>query len=163
MRKFIQSQRGVTFIELVLVILFMAIFASVAVPAMANSYAHTQLRSAAEQVVSALHYAQSMAVNECGSFGVVVSPTKNEISVVDMRWPDQPIANPLTARPFRLAFGSDRLLQGVRIAGSSFTGPIQFNSLGSPVAGGWIDLKAGDLQIRIQVQAISGRIDMLEP
>ena len=163
MRKLILSRQGVTFIELVLVILFMAIFASIAVPAMASSFTHTQLRSAAEQVVSALHYAQSMAVNECGSYGVVVSPKKNELSVVNMTQPDTPIPNPLTARPFRLAFTGDRLMDGVRIAKTSFTGPIQFNWLGSPIAGGWIDLKAGDYQIRVQVQAVSGRISIIEP
>ena len=150
-------------VELVIVMLVMAILASIAVPAMALTQVQMQLQAAADHFVGALRYAQSMAVNECGNFAVVPSVKDNSFYVADMASPSQPITDPLTLRPYRVDLSSNRLYSGIKIAATSYTAPIQFNSLGSPQSGGWIDLQAGDGRLRVQVEGITGRIYITEP
>ena len=154
---------GTTLIELVIVVLVMAILASIALPAFGRTHAQVQLESAADHLASALRYAQSMAVNECGTFAVCPSVQDNEFYVADMAARSEPIQNPLTMKPYRLSFGDHRLFDGVTLAATSFTAPIQFDSLGSPVAGGWLELKVGDDRMRVEVQAITGRIRVERP
>ena len=154
---------GFTLIELIIVVLVLAILASVAVPAMSRGHVQLTLRTAAENLVGALRYAQSMAVRTGSPFAVHLSPKDNSFYVADMASPSQPVQDPFTMKPYRVDYSTHRLFEGVELSATNLQSPVQFDSLGSPSGGGWIDLQIGDERIRIELAVVTGRITVSEP
>ena len=154
---------GFTLVELILVVLVLAILASIAVPAMSRSHIQIELRAAAENLVGALRYAQSMAVRNGSPFAVHLSPQDNSFYVADMVSPSQPVQDPFTMKPYRVDYSTHRLFEGVKLAATSLQSPVQFDSLGSPSGGGWVELQIGDERIRIELAVVTGRITVTQP
>ena len=164
MRKATTKQRqGFTTIELMIVVLIMAILASVAVPAFGRTHVQITLQVAADHLASALRYAQSMAVNDCGRYAVVPSVKDNSFYVANAEASSLPVVNPAMMQPYRVSFEGHRLFDGVVLTAMSFSSPIEFDYLGSTVSGGWIELRIGDERIRVEVQAITGRVSVDHP
>lgn len=59
-----QKQSGFTLIEVILVVIVLSVIAAVTIPNFSTSYRHFQLKSAAEQLMYVMRYAQSRAVSK---------------------------------------------------------------------------------------------------
>ncbi len=142
--------RGVTLLELVIVITVVGILAAVAIPRVSMSPAG--LDAAARKVQSDLLYAQSLAMGRGVNHGILF--VANAPYVLYQGVPASPISDPLTHQNF-----SENL---IRFSRSRVTTNLQveFDPIGRPVQGGGATLTVanGALSRLISITNGTGRV-----
>lgn len=124
--------RGVTLVEMMIVVLIIAVIAALAVP-MASRDAPAKLRAAALMLQADLDFARMASITHGDDPRVVVfDPDEQRYHVATMSDPDTPVTNPADRLPYRVTFGQGRArnVQNVTIAGTSFG---QLNQQGDEV------------------------------
>ena len=147
---------GFTLVEMMVVIVIIGIAAAMAIP-MISSSASFQLRSAGNLVAADLEYAKSMAISRGKSYSVVFNTGTNSYQIKDSN------GNVVTppGRKSTTQFGAGAQLNDVAISSVSFTaGTVAFDYLGSPTAGGTVQLQAGGLTKTVTVEPITGFISV---
>jgi prepilin-type N-terminal cleavage/methylation domain-containing protein len=124
------DQRGFSLIDLVMVIIILGILSTIAIPQLHSMISESKLNGATGEVVSALQYAQSLAVKHQRVFGVRLIPNDNAISVIDYRYRDDATAhmdadppvekngivfNPFDKNPFLRDFDNLKEYEGVQV------------------------------------------------
>jgi prepilin-type N-terminal cleavage/methylation domain-containing protein len=145
-----------TLIEIMIVVVIIGIAAAMAVP-MISSGASFQIRSAGNEVAADLEYAKSMAISRGRPYSVVFNTSTASYQIKDSS------GNVVTppGRKSTTAFGAGTRLDSVAINSVSFTsGTVTFDYLGSPNAGGTVQLLAGVLTKTVTVEPVTGFISV---
>ena len=152
-------------IELIIVIAVLLIGAMVAIP-MITSADSFQLSSVTNMIASDMEYAKQMAITRGGLYSVVFDKTNESYQIVDQ-------GGSVISHPVKIGFSysvsltADSRTDKVEIEDVDFgsTSTVKFDSFGSPYDGsdnplsaGDITLKAGDDEMTISVEPVTGHI-----
>ena len=155
-----------TLVELLIVIVLVAIAATLAMPLVADTDA-TRLQAAARLLAADLAFAQVESITHADDLCVVTfDPANGSYTIAKSSAPGTPITNPATGRPYVTQFGSGRAaeLAGVSIQGTALGGDNQivFGIFGQidQTAAGTITLQAGTLTIVVQIDPASGEVSL---
>lgn len=153
---------GFTLIELLIVVLILGIVAVAAIPSMNSGFNEMKLDSAARETVSAIQYAQSLAIKEGDIYGVHFN-SGSEIFNCYKTTPGTTITNPFNKKPYKVDFTAEGHLQGIDIVSSTFSAGnnfVYFNSLGEPNSSGTVTLAYGGLQKTINLSFPAGDLSV---
>ena len=167
-------------VEVMVVVLILAIVATVGLPALNSSFNHARLSGAAEEVVNALQYAQLTAITSGQKVRVVIGHSDERIvlrqfsQIADLiGGNDELLANQVEGgnyllMEYPLKKGTDYLIRmtdedrfrGVDIVASNFPvdTPLHFDSLGSPSHGGSATLAFAGQQIVVTLDGLTGKV-----
>jgi len=170
---------GFTFIEVMIVLLLMGIFAMLGLPALNAAMGDFRLSGAAQEVVSALEFAQLSAISGRKT-RVVIGVPQDRIGVRQYKTPadlfnggDELVASDVEDGTYKfmgnpMNKGTDYLIilpdesrfQGVEITVSSFgvDDAVFFDTLGAPSHGGTITLTLGGRQMVVALDALTGKV-----
>ena len=155
-----RARRGAfTLVEVLVVLMILGIAAAMVVPRL-GSMGDIQASSAARTLVANMEYAQNEAI-------VTQQPVTVDFGVADENYAlkdssSTTLQHPITKRDFVVAFATERGLEKVEILSASFGGhdEVTFDSLGSPDNGGSVTLGADGHTYRVDVAAVTGRIQV---
>lgn len=147
---------GFTLVEVITVIALLGIVLAVAVPSINSTLNEMKLDSAAQEVVSAIHYVRSLAIKEGVIHRVRFFVGQELFRCYRL---GGIIYNPLDKKLYIVDFTAEGPLNGVELISAHFGGmpAVRFNSLGEPISSGVVVLAYGDLQKTIEVSPI-GRV-----
>jgi Tfp pilus assembly protein FimT len=120
-----------------------------------------QIQAASRIVIADLLYAQNEAIAHQSIRRVVFSPTTNSYqltdgagNVISATWKDA------SANNYTVSFKTDKRFNTVSLSKADFGGTttVEFDPLGSPSAGGTVELTAQGLRYRIAVASFTGRV-----
>jgi len=151
---------GFTMIEIIVVVVIIAIAAIMVVPMMSSAES-VQIRSAANMIAGDLEYAKSMAISKGQSFSVVFDKTAESYKITNQD--GGTIRHPVKKGfDYIVDFRSDSRLDKVDVAEVNFNGTnaVKFDCLGSPDNGGFILLDAGGINVKIEVEPVTGFISV---
>jgi prepilin-type N-terminal cleavage/methylation domain-containing protein len=81
MKSRIQSQRGITFVELMASVLIIGVVAAMATPQMQKTYERLEFRAHVKDMTSTLKLARSMAITSKEQFGVYFDPNQRTVTL----------------------------------------------------------------------------------
>lgn len=168
-RKIKKIRRGLTLIEIIMVVVIIGIASFLAIP-MLSGAADMQARSAANQIAADLDYAKSMAMTHQQNYTLVFDKVNDSYQIQDAS--GTVIENPL--RPgtdYVVSFSNNRNLNQVDITNTNFdsdvSDAITFDYLGSPYSGtnnssalnsGQITVQAGEFTLTVDVEPVTGYV-----
>ena len=161
------QNKGVTMVELVALISIIGILALVVTTRF--SFDPSKLMLAREKLITDIKYAQSLAVNQGGYFGVSFSPdNENYVLVNNSSGTPFPLIDPSnTASIFQITYINDPRFNGVDLVSADFSGTqfLQFDWQGVPYGGsakltsdGLIVLQNAYGSVTIRVNPETGRV-----
>lgn len=151
---------GFTLVEIVIVLLLLGIVSAVAVPSINSTLDTMKIDAAAREVVSAIQYAQSLAIKEGGVYGVKFSPLSNSFSCYK-NVSGNTILNPLDKKAYVVDFDEEGHFQGIYLASVNFSSKREeFNSLGEPSESGSVILRYAGHQKTISVSMPLGNVSV---
>src|SRR2546423_1230735 len=130
-------RRGVTFVELVMVMGITGVFAAIALPRYSGAVARYRAEVAAKRIVADLGVAQARARQLSTSQTITFTPASNQYQIVGMTDPDRSTATytvTLSDSPYRTT------LVSASLGGDT---SLIFNGYGMPDSGGTIVVQAG--------------------
>jgi len=149
---------GFTLVEIMIVLLLLGIALAVAVPSMDSAISETTLDGAAREVVSAIQYAQSLAVREGIEHGVEFFPSEERFRCFNNET-DTTVLNPFDKKDYDIDLSNQGHLQGVDLASVSFGNKeVIFSAIGELSESGSIVVSYREFQKTITVSAPIGRI-----
>lgn len=161
------SGGGFSLVELIIIVVILMIAAMIAVP-MISSAASFQLRSTANMIAADLEYAKQIAIGRGGLYSVVFDKTNESYQIIDQN--GDVIARPVkTSQSYSVNLTSDSRTNRVDIVDVDFdsSSTVKFDCLGSPYNGsgtslavGEITLKAGDNEMTVTVEPVTGHISI---
>jgi len=138
--------RGVTLLELLVVLVLMAIVAAVALPMFSGAVSNTELKSAARQVAAGLRYARSEALAGKRET-VVVYDLERRVFRVDRDPREHPLAR-----------GIEMKLTGAQSdIANEHVGAIRFFPDGGS-NGGRVTVAAGERKFDVDIDWLTGRV-----
>ncbi len=150
---------GVTYVELLLVILILAIASTLVAPRMMATLQRQQVAAAALRLVADLNMARNAAMRSSTPHEVVFSVTDNVYQLPNV--PDLDRPNSI----YRVALdkhGYGASLASVRF-GEDGDVDLAYNIYGIPDSGGTIVLRVGQHQRRVNIDASTGRASIDDP
>jgi prepilin-type N-terminal cleavage/methylation domain-containing protein len=152
-----------TFIEILLVVFVLAIAAAIIIPNI-GSAADSQVVSAARIVQADLEVARSLAVTTQHPHSMVFSPDRRSYKVVadydgGAYAAATAVAHPVNqGKQFEVALAALSGMDAVTVFAVNFGGQtyVTFQSLGGPAAAGSITLRAGDSEMVVSVEGLTG-------
>jgi len=154
--------RAFTLVEVLVVVVIVGIAAAVVVPQMMTAGSMT-LQAAGRTIIADLLYAQNDAVVQIGHRKVVFSVDHNAYALTDGD------GNPITVNwrtggstlgNYSVDFAADTRFRGVRITAADFggTAELEYDELGAPVSGGYVEIQGANFKYRITVTPMTGRV-----
>ena len=157
-------RRAISMIEILIVVLILAIAASLAVPMWSDADV-TRLRAAADLLAADLAFAQVESISHGDDLRLVVFDTdNNQYHIAASSDPDTPITNPVGNQPYVTQFGQGRAaeLTGVTISGYSLGGDdqVQFGIYGQldQTTDATISLACAGRSITLTLDAVTGEV-----
>ena len=169
-----------TLVEMLIVLGVMAIAAGLIVPMAANTN-DMKVRTAADQMVAALMFAQTSAICQQRNYQVVFDSVNHSFEVQDED--GNVIPDPLKKMTdgvdpaeyeYRVVYPSSGHLQQVRIDEADFDGDsvVWFDGLGAPYSGalggspqplssGQVTISAGQHQFTISIEPVTGKVTVI--
>lgn len=159
---------GFTLIEVLAVVVIIAIAAAVVVPNMLST-GTMSLQAASRMVIADLLYAQNQAIAEPqkAPFRLSFDLDNDSYRLVDASGnvvPAQWRLGSSGSGDYIVDFAADSRFQGVRIVAANFSDNnyIDFDYLGTPNSGGYVDLESAAGKFRVSVTGITGRVSVAE-
>ena len=145
-------RRAFSLVELVMVIVIIAMLASIAAPRFANATERYRVQLAAARLQADLLYARERAMATGKGLSVVVDPDAGTYTIGGAADPDHLLPQftvNLAAEPY-----------GVRITSADFggTAKLNINGFGVPGAGGTIRLSGGAGDVVVTIEAGTGAV-----
>ncbi len=163
------AHRAFTIVELLIVLVVLAIAATLVVPLLATPHP-TKLTAAAELIAADLGFAQTESITHADDPRVVTFNTSTSSWLVAKKSaPDTPITEPVTQAPYNTQLGTGRASQlaGVAIQSYSLGGDARlgFGKFGEldQTATATITLAAGGWTLVISVDPTSGEVSLGAP
>ena len=161
-----ESERGFTFVEVVIVILVLGIMTMVALPAMNDFFTDETINAAADSVATAIYYARTSAITTGVNHRVCFDTTINKFQVEQYAGgtpPDETfevVQNPVTKRDYVVCFDEGPVGQGVDLTQAAFGSEahVRFDNLGTPTNTGTVVLEYGGKDRTIGVTGTSCKI-----
>ena len=178
------SNRGITLLELLLVVAILGIVVLIAMPAV-RPYNERQLDAVAQEVAAAIRFARDETLRTGTSYGVNINVNSQRLRIYRLDTSGSPptliydVRNPLDKKLYDLQFATDPLLSGVNVTALSFYyrgnatpfdfvefdvwGTPKYNDLGTTrlLSNGEIKLGSGDAERIIKVTPMTGRVKVL--
>ncbi len=158
---------GFTLVEIMIVVVIMAILASVLVPAV-NSPATSQLRGAAMVLARDIQFVQSEALNTGQTLQIeFTGPTAYRVIDPDggaggssLVLPHPQTDYPAHNGQYIVDWNDPGVLRGVTVASAQFGGQprLEFGRFGETISGGEVILRVEGRQVRISVAPITGLV-----
>jgi prepilin-type N-terminal cleavage/methylation domain-containing protein len=139
-----------TLLELVMVIVIMALMATLAAPRYANSLNRYRVEVAARRVAMDLSYAQARARATCSTRSISFDKSTSTYTLIaesDLNKPGSNYIIDLTQPPYRTTIVS------VTFGGG---GTLSFNGFGVPNTAGTVRIRCGNQTRNINVDAVTG-------
>jgi prepilin-type N-terminal cleavage/methylation domain-containing protein len=174
--------KGFTMVEVMIVVLIISIAVLAGLPALNSTLDHARLSAAAEEIVNAFQYAQSVAMTSGRQTRVVIGHLSNRIGVRQFTLTGDLSAggNELAAgdvesgtyelmdyplkkgTKYPILFANEDRFRGVDITISDFsqTDPVDFDTLGSPSHGGTATLTLGGQQMVVTLDTLTGKVSV---
>src|SRR6266567_6892214 len=144
------GERGVTLLELLVVLMLMALIAGIAIPMFGGGVSSTDLKSAAREVAAGLRFARDQAIAQR-----VESLLELNLQGRTFRVPPDPRTHRLPARLDLKLYTAQRDLVSEKVGAIRF-----FPDGGSN--GGRITLAGGERKYDVDVDWLTGRVSILE-
>jgi len=164
-----RRSRGLTLVELMIVVTIIAIAAALAVPRLGGTQT-TRLRAAAELLAADLAFAQIESIAHGDDPRMVVfDPDASEYHLAASSTPDTPLDNPVGGQPYRVAFGQGRAgeLDGVSIQSLDVGGDdrLGFGLYGQldQTEDASVTLALADQTVTLTIDAVNGRTTIVGP
>lgn len=180
----LQLSAGFTFVEILIVVMIMGIIATISLPALNETLEDTRLRGAADEVVTALEYAQLTAMTSGRETRVNIESSDERIDVRQyttnadlfsggnalaaadvengtyelMPYPSKKGIN------YSVILTDENQFEGVDITISDFNvgSSVDFDAQGAPSKGGAATLALGSSQIVVTMDALTGKVSVSE-
>jgi type II secretion system protein H len=171
---------GFTYVELLIVLLLMGIFAMIGLPALNGAMGDARLSGAAQEVVNSLEFAQLTAMTSGRETRVVIGAPQDRIAVRQFNINADLFngGDTLTAADvengtsdlmgypmnkgtdYSFKFQDESRFQGVDITASDFNigDAVTFDTLGAPSKGGTATLSFGGRQMVVTLDALTGKV-----
>ena len=152
------TRRAFTLVEVLVVVAIIGIASAVVVPAMLQN-STMAIQAAGRIVIADLVWAQNDAIAMQKSRKLIFDAANNKYQITDAA--GNPVNVPgVSNATYEVNFNTDKRFSGVFLGQSDFSGTasIEFNELGSPNTGGWVDLIAQGTQYRVSVAEVTGRV-----
>ncbi len=160
---------GLTLIEVLMVVAILGIAATIVISTTGDT-SDLQVRAAARELTSVLLYAQTLAIAAQQTRQVVFDDVQHGYQVQDSD--GNVITDPVNNTGMQMTFPTNKNYRRVTIANININGTsaVAFNDLGAPLDGNGdplntaanVTLAAGTIQIRIDVEPVSGKINLTE-
>ena len=157
---------GFTLIEAVMVVLFVAILVTAGVPRMVDALNGMKLTAAADEVITALRYAQSLSMKEENVYGVEFDKVLNTFRCYRVAT-GETILHPLDKKPYEIDLNTLGHVKGALIEDALFGASVdyvEFDPEGEtaplttdPTTAGAVVLKRFDAVKTVSVSAPLGR------
>jgi prepilin-type N-terminal cleavage/methylation domain-containing protein len=149
--------RGVTLIEVLIVVSIMGLAASIVVPTLIQPGQLT-IQAASRLVVSDLLTAQNEAVGQASARRLVFDVAGNGYRLTDGA--GATVALPWMKQGYSVSFANDRRFSGIALVSADFGGNswVQFDELGGTTTGGTIEIAAQGYRYIISVRPFTGRV-----
>ena len=180
----LQLSAGFTFIEILIVVMLIGIIATISLPELNETVQDTRLRGAANEVVTALEYAQLTAMTSGRGTRVAIGDFDESIEVKQystnydlfndgdelsesdvesgtyqlMPYPQKKGLN------YLIILTDENRFKGVDITASDFSAGnhVDFDAQGAPSKGGSATLALGSSQIFVTMDALTGKVSASE-
>jgi Tfp pilus assembly protein FimT len=174
---------GFTFLEVLIVVVFLSIVIMLGWPSLNAALGDYRLSGAAQEVVTALEFAQLSATSG-NQTRVVIGAPQDRIAVrqfnitADLFIGGDTLAeadvengtfefmgNPMNkGTDYEIDFSNERRFQGVDITASDFNqgNAVIFDTLGAPSKGGTVTLALGNRQMVVTLDALTGKVTVSE-
>ena len=121
------SQKGISFVEIIIVLAVIGILSYVAVVEVTNSTSSLKEKSLAQKIISDVRYAQEMALNHRKGVRFIVEPTNNRYSI---KWDDNTyLKTPVREQDFVFDFEASEF-NGINLTSTNFSaGLLTFSGL----------------------------------
>ncbi|TMG86944.1 MAG: type II secretion system protein GspH [Betaproteobacteria bacterium] len=144
------GERGVTLLELLVVLMLMALIAGIAIPMFGGGVSSSDLKSAAREVAAGLRFARDRAIAQRAE-----SLLELDLDGRTFRVPPDPRTHRLPARLDLKLYTAQRDLVSEKVGAVRF-----FPDGGSN--GGRITLAAGERKYDVDIDWLTGRVSILE-
>ncbi|NIA16938.1 MAG: hypothetical protein GWO86_01190 [Planctomycetes bacterium] len=161
------SGGGFSLVELIIIVVILMIAAMIAVPVITSAESF-QIRSTANMIAADLEYAKQMAIGRGGFYSVVFDETNESYQIINQS--GDVVAHPVKiGQSYSVDLTSDSRTNSVDIVDVDFdsTSTVKFDCLGSPYNGsgtslavGKITLRAGDDEMTVSVEPVTGHISI---
>jgi prepilin-type N-terminal cleavage/methylation domain-containing protein len=156
--------RGLTLIEVLIVLVVISISLSLAVVSIRDWSVHSRLDGAARRVVQALRFAQGQAMVTGDDAAVEFDVDSDSLRCVRSVGspPYESLQDPMTKRPYQVDLADASDGGGVDVSSAGFAGDagVTFSKTGQPSSGGSVVLEYSGNTRTITVAPVSGRIDV---
>jgi Tfp pilus assembly protein FimT len=149
-------------VEVLVVVVIIGIAAGIVVPQMLTA-GSLILQAAGRAIIADLLYAQNDAVVQVQYRKVIFDPDHNTYRLTDGD------GNPISVNwrtggsalgSYSVDFSGDSRFRGVHLTAADFGGSheLEYDDLGAPVSGGFIEIQGANFKYRITVTPMTGRV-----
>ncbi len=153
-----RSRTGFTLVEMIVVLVILAVAATIIVPYAAGTTSF-QASAAARLIMSDLEYAQNQAITTQTPVLVTFSVPGNSYTVSNA---SGTLIHPISKQAYVVDFDTSDGFKNVSVSSADFGGSsvVTFDALGSPDNAGTVAVVAGSHTYTVTVAAVSGRVEV---
>lgn len=144
----LRDDRGLTMIELLAALIFIAFLAVVALPRLEQYEASRNLKQAARQLGGDVRLAQQYAITQDEKFRLVYTASPSGYTIQKVS--DSSVVKQADLPP------------GITVSGSLAGTPVEYGATGAPTASGQFCLSDGVTILKVDVQPATGRVGISE-
>lgn len=156
------QRRGLSFLEVTVVILVIGLLAAIATPQYARFARKRSVRNAAIEMAGYVDYIRDVAINEGRSTSLSIDAATDRFSSPDVDFPDR--IGTLISLPLKQRFDASLELSGAFDATNSMSFNLEGTpfATGTPLTTGVIAITSHDVRYEIRVAAGQGNVTIVE-